>query len=392
MEPCCLSFFLSPTLRFASHGISIGYDGETLTVSLTYSFRDAALTLAAKAAPTDRVVLTFRPYRVELFVSGKLEDEEWPCGDPLFDKSDLSLLGTVGALNESDEPLPAVLGSFENAEGWRPGGGIFTGDCMPYEEDGRFHLLYLKDRRHHQSKWKLGAHQWEHLSTADLKHWDIHPTAVAIDDPMEGSICTGSWMKNGDTRYLYYTVRMADHSPAPIRRSVSTDGVHFEKDRSFGFTLSEAFHQASARDPKVIRADDGWHMFVTTSAAATGKGALAHLFSTDGEQWSERGTVYEAADGTQPECPDYFFFAGHYYLTFGLHGQSHYLVSTEPFSGWREPADPIIPCGNVPKAAVHNGRLIFAGFVCMGGYAGVLTFREAFADADGTLWFRLLEA
>ena len=63
--------------------------------------------------------------------------------------------------------------------------------------------------------------------------------AVAITKPEEGSICTGSHMRVGDIHYLYYTVRMADGSPAPIRRSVSRDGFHFTKDEGFGFTLSE---------------------------------------------------------------------------------------------------------------------------------------------------------
>ena len=47
--------------------------------------------------------------------------------------------------------------------------------------------------------------------------------AVEIDDPKEGSICTGSWMFDGDKHYLFYTVRMCDGSPARICRSESED-------------------------------------------------------------------------------------------------------------------------------------------------------------------------
>ena len=72
--------------------------------------------------------------------------------------------------------------------------------------------------------------------------------------------------KKYDTHYLFYTVRMADNSSAPIRRSVSKDGYHFDKDNDFSIILSKKYNGESARDPKVISADDGlYHMFLTTS-------------------------------------------------------------------------------------------------------------------------------
>lgn len=264
--------------------------------------------------------------------------------------------------------------------------GIGVADATP-ARDERYHVLWLKDRHHHRSKWGLGAHQWEHISTADLVHWDIHPMAVPITRPEEGSICTGSWMRVGDTHYLYYTVRMADGSPAPIRRSVSRDGFHFTKDEDFGFTLSGRYHRPSARDPKLVRAEDGWHMFVTTSDLTLGRGALAHLRSTDGEHWEELDSIYVSPDDNQPECPDYFAFGGRYYLVFSHHGRAHYRYSDKPFSDWQTPADPIIPCGSVPKAAIWRGRLIFTGFSSMGGYAGTMTFLEAHAGESGELTF-----
>lgn len=100
-----------------------------------------------------------------------------------------------------------------------------------------------------------------------------------------------------------------DGSPAPIRRSVSADGFHFKKDKSFSFTLSERYNRASARDPKVVKSVDGlFHMFVTTTDKKIGRGCLAHLVSDDGESWREVGNIYESPDGREPECSDYFEF------------------------------------------------------------------------------------
>ena len=198
----------------------------------------------------DQIQVSVLPYRLELYVNGILSDEEWPCGNhflqavPIIDKGcDLQLQTT--ALSKAQEP--SVLGTFQNAEGWKPEENVFVGDCMPYCHDGVYHVLYLKDRHHHHSKWQYGAHQWSHISTSDFQNWNIHPMAVEIDDPTEGSICTGSWIFDGVTHYLFYTVRMCDGSPAKICRSVSQDGFHFEKDRDFSFILSDKYTAPSAR-------------------------------------------------------------------------------------------------------------------------------------------------
>ena len=176
---------------------------------------------------------------------------------------------------------------------------------------------------------------------------------------------------------------------APIRRSVSYDGYHFEKDRSFGFTISEKYSTASARDPKVVKGDDGmFHMFLTTSLIKEEKGCLAHYVSKDMEIWEDFGEpIYIASSTDQPECPDYFPYNGKYYLIFSLKGKAHYMVSDQPFDGFVMPEAPIIPCANVPKCAEWDGRLIFAGYKGIDGYGGSMTFKAASSAENGTLIF-----
>ncbi len=378
MSPWAAALSLAEPFWLEREGFRAVYDGACLTLECRFTFSDKFLTLEAEAAGGSAVFAVY-PYRLELWVNGVLADEEWPAGEPLFSAADF----TPAALPRRPDTAGRIEGA---AEGWRPGGKIFVGDCMPYAYGGRYHVLWLKDRRHHRSKWGLGAHQWEHISTTDFTAWDIHPTAVEIDDPMEGSICTGSFIACGEKQYLYYTVRMADRSPAPISRSVSTDGIHFEKDRSFRLTLSERFHGPSARDPKVVRLADGFHMFVTTTDLDADRGALAHLVSESGEEWKEAGALYLAPDKHQPECPDFFTFGGWNYLVFSIAGTAHYLKSRSFPDRWEGEGE-TIPCGRVPKAAVYNGRLIFTGFRAIEGYAGTMTFTEALAEPDGTLTF-----
>ena len=91
-------------------------------------------------------------FRLELYINGELIDENWPAGNRLFNlgdelEGDMEITQSSYAYAKKEEP--AVLGTFRNAEGWRPADNIFVGDCMPYVCDGRYHVLYLKDRRHH---------------------------------------------------------------------------------------------------------------------------------------------------------------------------------------------------------------------------------------------------
>lgn len=389
-KPISLSFAVSPAAMQEAEGkYKIAISEKTLCVSLFYEGHDTPILLKADAAKGDEIMLVVRDYRVELWVNGVLADEDWPWGAPLFDGISLPD-GVFSVGNAPAEPeLPAVVSTFENAEGWMPGGGVFVGDCMPYTSSGRYHVLYLKDRRHHQSKWRRGAHQWEHISTDDFLHWQIHPMAVPIDRAWEGSICTGSHTEKDGKHYLFYSIRTVDGSPAPICRSVSEDGYHFQKDLSFSFTLSEKYHQASARDPKLVRDENGlFHMFVTSSLMSMGKGCLVHLTSEDLDSWKEEDEpIFISDTEEQPECPDYFAFGGYYYLVFSLRGVGQYRISQKPFSDFRMPKAPVIPCESVPKGAVWGDKIVFAGFRRIEGYAGTMTFAEAVPDQFGELDF-----
>ena len=263
--------------------LSVCADVGELTASVRYTYSERPLELRGKVKVGDFAEIILLNHRIELYVNGRLTDEEWPMGDRLFEMGDAieSSAGVeVTELSEIPPEMPCVISRFENAEGWRPGEDVFVGDCMPYLRDGEYHVLYLKDRHHHRSKWGLGAHQWEHISTKDFKSWSVHPTAVPITEPQEGSICTGSWIRNGGREYLYYTVRTDGKTPAPIRRSISADGYHFKKDLDFGFTISDRYDTASARDPKVVRDENGlFHMIITTKLVKENRGCLAHYVS-----------------------------------------------------------------------------------------------------------------
>lgn len=379
-------------------------DGN-LIVSIGYAHKDKPLNLYASAKDGDGVTLVFRPYRIELHINAELADEEWPFGRCLL--SDVVLPEGFDAeyFEEQDLELPSVITEFEGGEGWRPAKNVFVGDCMPYSSEGRYHVLFLYDRHHHASKWNLGAHQWAHISTVDFKTWQLHPMAVPVSDPDEASICTGSFFDAGEKKYLFYAVRQNDFWKSwtdrsykglynQIRRSVSEDGYHFEKDKDFGFHLSDRYLRPSSRDPKVYEAGGKYHMTVTTSIVSgenAGHGCLAHLVSDDLNEWREAGEIFVSPDASEPECSDMIYYHGRYYLIFSLPGAPQYLWTEDPDGEWRKPNDCRIPCKTVPKGAVFNDKIIFTGFDPIGDdgnahYAGQMTFRSAHEE-NGELIF-----
>ncbi len=363
-------------------GFDIQQTDGVLNIRIFYDFHENPLVLTANAAPGDQIELKLRPYRIELYVNGEIADEEWPCGNCLARFGEGF---TVTEEPDTEVEEPTVISTFKNAEGWKPEDNIFVGDCMPYVDEGRYHVLYLKDRHHHDSKWHFGAHQWSHISTDDFVTWQIHPLAVGITDLKEGSICTGSWIKNDGMYYLFYTIRMADRSAAQIKRSISTDGYHFKKDETFGFSLGNKYDARSARDPKVICDSNGlFHMFLTTALVKENKGCLAHLISTDLDSWEEFSEpIYVSDDSRQPECPDYFKYKDRYYLLFSIKGTAQYRYSDKEFTDWQIPEAKEIPCSSVPKAAVWNGKIVFTGFNGNGTYGGTMTFKTAETDKNG---------
>ncbi len=395
-EKCIKLWLIVPecekSLSATADGLKIDIIDGVLSAELFYDFNEKPLTLKADVKPNDEVNFIILDYRIELWVGDYLADEEWPCGNALF-FPEKEISGDIEVKVKEEEykkkELPSVIASFKNAEGWRPDKNIFVGDCMPFSYNGEYHVIYLKDRHHHKSKWCLGAHQWEHISTKDFETWYIHPTMVEVDKQIEGSICTGSWVMKDGVHYLFYTIRMADKSPAQIRRSFSTDGYHYQKDEDFAFTLSSKYHQTSARDPKVVFGDDGlYHMFVTTTNMENKEGCLAHLTSADFENWTEEPEpIISIGEKDQPECPDYIKFGKYYYLICSHHGAGRYLYSEKPFSDWKTPKNSIIPCKKVPKCAVWGDKIVFTGFEKIGDYAGTLTFKYASVDEDGELVF-----
>lgn len=396
-----------------------------LVATLATEARDQPLTLmvplSVLGSVTDHaLVLRYAGHRLELWIDGVLADEEWPLGalraavgpmqvggelrdhvlqvawwDRVLSEEEISLL--PGGRGGRAEREARILGpDLPFGQFWLPRGyNVHVGDCMPFFHAGRFHLFYLLDRRNHASMWGVGGHQWAHVSSTDLVTWAHHPLALRITAECAGSICTGSVFFHAGVFHAFHSVRRADGTASPLCMATSPDGIHFTPHPPFAY-LTAPYQPQPARDPVVFRDESTglFHLLATTSLVDAPSpdrgGCLAHLVSPDLKQWEQLAPFLVPEYPGEPECPDYFFWRGWYYLIFSHEGFAHYRMSRQALGPWHKPARDMFdgPEMRVMKTAAFTGdRRMGAGFVprARGVYAGRVIFRELIQHADGTL-------
>jgi len=286
------------------------------------------------------------------------------------------------------------------------GDNLFVGDCIPYFHDGTFYLYWLVDKGHHSALNGLGGHQWTLSTTKDLKHWTHYPIVIGIDEDWEKSICTGSVEFDGEKFYAFYATRLIDSNGKvneQLSYATSQDAIHFEKQQPNPFyTSAPGYNKRNFRDPKVIIDSAGiFHLLVSSSADTdysidANRGCLVHLSSKDLKTWQVNDPILSGQRAV-PECPDYFYWKGWYYLFYSQDGNTPYLMSKKPYGPWIEPVFQAFDedLSNVVKTAEFTkDRRIAASWIPSkkdnkdNGYeifGGSILLREIIQMEDGTL-------
>jgi beta-fructofuranosidase len=280
---------------------------------------------------------------------------------------------------------------------------LFVGDCIPFYHNGTFYLYWLIDKGHHTSLNGLGGHQWVLSTTTDLKNWRHFPIAIGIDEDWEKSICTGSVIYAMNSFYAYYATRIVKDGKTQEQLSyaISKDGATYVKQKPNPFfTAPIGYVPSQFRDPKIISAQDGYHLFISSANSDPDikdyNGCLAHLFSKDLKNWEVKEPVLTGQRGT-PECSDYFQWNSWYYLIYSTSGRGYYVKSKSPFGPWEFPRYQALvePFSNVPKTAEFtNDRRISAAWIPSRDgnkddgrerFGGNVALRELVQEQDGTL-------
>jgi len=287
---------------------------------------------------------------------------------------------------------------------FKPKGDLFVGDCIPFSRNGVYYYYWLLDSAHHKSLNGLGGHQWALSTSSDLKHWKQYPLVLKIDEPWEKSICTGSVVYYKGKYYAFYATRLINDGKVneQLSYAISNDGINFEKKKPNPFyTSAPGYSKRNFRDPKVFVDKNGiFHLFVASnqehSVMGMNSGCLVHLTSNDLKNWTVHDPIL-TGQGSTPECPDYFFWKGWYYLVYSDNSNTYYVKSKQPYGPWEEPRYQALneDWANVVKTAeFKNDRRIAAAWVPsrLGAndneheiFGGNSLFREVVQEPDGTL-------
>ena len=332
---------------------------------------------------THDVTVNMADTHLSIMVDGHVDDDMF--NTPAFE-ADLSVRKTLSKRIESAElSIPAVPGALgrmpdsRTVEGciqyWTPPDhNAWVGDVAPFTYNGRLHVFYLYDRRHHRSKMGTGGHYFAHLSSPDLVHWEEHPLAVPVDDWWQ-TVGTGTpFAKDGKLCLAYglHTSRITNDKKYLIggTYAVSDDGIHFKKT---GTLITDA------QNPSIYNVPGGGFELVTSYGGTKG------IFRSDDL------LAWKLFDDRLPfrgDCPSLFEWHGHRYLLQGFASMA-YSPDGAPgtFVNWSGEPDAAYDGLSVPMVATWKGnRRIYIAWLChTAGWGGWLVFRELVYYPDGRL-------
>ena len=314
-------------------------------------------------------------------------DEDFPIAPLMWPKGDKGEVKSARVRNfafsfgaaKGVVPRPAgyALAEGFSAMYWNPRGhNQWLGDVVTTTWDGKLHVFYLVDRRHHNSKGGRGGHWFEHIVTDDLVNWRELPAAVPMDVATE-YIGTGTpFMMDG--RYcLAYGLHTTRHCDlAEVRR----------RGLPFGGTYSTSPDGVTFTKSHVVITDDQNPSVYNRADGLFGMGCADHL----GKSASIRGP-WEKTVTSAPafgDCPCPFEWNGWHYLIQGFCTMARSRTGAE--GTWEDEVlagRDIYEGLSVPMVAPwKDGRKLLIGWINhVYGWGGWLCFRELVQGPDGHL-------
>lgn len=355
------------------------------------------------------VVLNFSGVRWTMYVDGELLDNDFPFGYPEWAGRNTWKLDPA-CVSMASLHVPALTPGATKARTPRlapvqywtpPGHNAWVGDVATIFHRGRYHLFYLYDRRHHQSKFGKGAHYFEHISTTDFRTWTEHEAATPLEEQWE---CIGTgvpFVFHGQLCLSYglHTTRIFPQEettlPAQweyLRKNGRTEG--FRRAATPGVPAGSTY--AVSRD-SVANFEKSWVMFhpCENPSVYTDPGGPLRMmanYRSNGIWESETvdGGWHCIHPGFPPGGDCTFFFRW---------GRFDYIIGG--FTGlWSKPADApnsryasLVEKGldfydgsNVPTVSeISGGRFLMAAWIPIRGWGGHLILRELIQFPDGRI-------
>lgn len=302
---------------------------------------------------------------------------------------------------------------------WIGGGGEpyysagYTGDIMPFFDNGKFHIYFLHDAQNKPAG--KGFHDIHEFQSTDLAHFSyegqVIPYGTTTD--VDFAVGTGSVVKVGNLYYFYYT----GHNGTPAflqsnaRESVlcatSPDLKTWTKIPSFKITAPAGYYDFDFRDPHVFY-NEGlgkYSMLVSTQTEPGRKAVLLHFTTVNPASgiWDVQAPIYTTTpqeNYLMMECADIFKMGNYWYLMFSENWSAnkgtHYKMATSINGPWTTPQNDRIDGeyfyagktasdGNKRYVFGWNARKTPETDLGNKDWAGNMVIHELTQNSDGTL-------
>ena len=355
------------------------------------------------------VVLQFTGVRWTMYVDGELLDNDFPFGYPQWPAKNTWKLDPewvkAAALH-----VPAITPEAKSSrtpniapvQYWTPPGhNSWVGDVVTIFHKGRYHIFYLYDRRHHQSKFGKGAHYFEHLSTVDFQTWIEHEAATPLDEQWE-CIGTGTPFVFQDKLCLAYGLHTGRIYPNE-KTSWPAQWEYLEKNGCTGKFDRATTPGVPAGSTYSVSADGVAHFRKTNilfhpcqnpSVYTDPRGQLRLLANAGSKGIWESNSPDGGWRCVSPDFPPggdctFFFRWGKFDSVIGGFKNLWTKPADAPDSAYED----MVRKGldfydglNVPAITeIHGGRFLMAGWTNIRGWGGHLIIRELLQFPDGRI-------
>ena len=367
------------------------------------------LAMLKKPDGEHEVVLNFTGPRWTMYVDGELLDNDFPFGYPQWAVRNTWKL-EADYVSKAALYAPAIVPEAKKAatpglvaiQYWTPSGhNSWVGDVATIYHQGRYHVFYLYDRRHHQSKFGCGAHYFEHLSTTDFKTWIEHEAATPLEEQWE---CIGTgvpFVFNGKLFLSYglHTTRIYPQEktalPAQwdfLKKNGRTDA--FKRDTMAGVPAGSTY---AVSEDGVAKFRKSWVMFhpcenPSVYTDPSGKLRMMANYRSNGiwESESIDGGWHCINPGFPPggDCTFFFRWGKFDYIIGGFTGLWS-KPAEAPNSAYASPVAKGLDFydgSNVPAiSGISDGRFLMAAWIPIHGWGGNLIIRELIQFPDGRI-------
>ena len=290
--------------------------------------------------------------------------------------------------------------------------GAWVGDVIPWQEDGIFHLFYLRETRRTPAE----GMPWHRVVTEDLAGFQelgeaIGSGGTSADD---FNVYTGSIVLEADgTHHAFYTGQNPaktgkDGRPLQlVMHATSNDGMHtWQRRPQDTFGATDGYETGDWRDPFVFWDEEAqlWRMLITARRAegpARRRGVIAQCVSSDLVRWEPAEPFWDPQRYVAMECPEVFQWGEWWYLVYSEFSDAfttRYRMSRSQHGPWIVPEHDTLDgrAFYAAKSAGRDCRRFFFGWIASREgarddgawqWAGTMAVLEADQRPDGTLAF-----